>query len=142
MLKNILSKVLLTSALVLSAQTGIAQVGDGGFGGHQVTCENGQLPIINDNGMTNFSLQEIYRETLGRFIDIEGHAFYTCLLMEGKITLEQIRHGVAGSAEAQDRVHDIYDKNLGRRADIDGLAFYINLLRKGHSLRDLENYIK
>ena len=84
----------------------------------------------------------LYRATLGRDPDKDGHRDWAGRILEGERDLEQVTDGFVGSAEFQSRygaldddgfVRLLYRNVLDRDADDDGLANWVGRLGSGSS---------
>lgn len=127
----------------------------------------GFLPIGNMNSAINTALSSfveysqrfddeskiidnLYREILHRPVDLEGLQYYSLLLQEEKITVNQIRETLKNSEEfktqllpdeiktldelsenSRKQVNDLYFEILGRDADPQGLQHFGSLIEIG-----------
>ncbi|KFM20118.1 hypothetical protein AAA799P11_00189 [Marine Group I thaumarchaeote SCGC AAA799-P11] len=95
-------------------------------------------------------IDDLYREILHRPVDLEGLQYFSALLNEGKITVDEIREELKNSDEfknqllpdeimtldelsenSKKQVNDLYLEILGRDADIEGLQHFGSLIEIG-----------
>jgi len=95
-------------------------------------------------------IDDLYREILHRPVDLEGLRYYSPLLQEEKITVDEIREALKNSEEfktqllpdeiktldelsenTKKQVNDLYFEILGREADPQGLQHFGSLIEIG-----------
>ena len=95
-------------------------------------------------------IDNLYREILHRPVDLEGLQYYSLLLQEEKITVDEIREALKNSEEfktqllpdevktldelsenSKKQVNDLYFEILGREADPEGLQHFGSLIEIG-----------
>ena len=95
-------------------------------------------------------IDNLYREILHRPVDLEGLQYYSLLLQEEKITVDEIREELKNSEEfktqllpdevktldelsenSKKQVNDLYLEILGRDADAEGLQHFGSLIEVG-----------
>lgn len=95
-------------------------------------------------------IDNLYREILRRPVDLEGLQYYSSLLQEEKITVDEIRNALKNSEEfktqllpdevktldelsknSKKQVNDLYLEILGRDADAEGLQHFGSLIEVG-----------
>jgi hypothetical protein len=95
-------------------------------------------------------IDDLYREILHRAVDLEGLRYYSPLLQEEKITVDEIRDALKNSEEfttqllpdeiktldelsedSKKQVNDLYVEILGRDADQQGLQHFGSLIEIG-----------
>ncbi len=100
-------------------------------------------------------IDDLYREILHRPVDLEGLRYYSPLLQEEKITVDEIREALKNSEEfktqllpdeiktldelsenSKKQVNDLYFEILGRDADPEGLQRFGSLIEIGKMTTD------